>query len=235
MAGQKFGTRDAPSATWAANAAIPTICASRFPSSRTVVFSTGNVYGLSSADGGGSREIDPPAPVGEYASSALGRERIYEYYSARNGTPVSIVRLNYAVDLRYGALVDIALAVREGRPVDVRMGAVNVIWQGDASARAIAALDHAASPPFIINVTGAETLRVRDIARRFGELFGRPAKLAWEEAPDALLSDAARMVETLGTPSVHSNRLMEWVAAWIDGGGNLLAKPTSFQVRDGAF
>ena len=235
MAGQKFGTTGAPSATWAANAAIPTLCASRFTDARTVVFSTGNVYAMSPAGSRGSRESDPPAPVGEYASSALGRERIYEHYSARNGTAVAIVRLNYAVDLRYGVLVDIALAVHRGDPVDLRMGWVNVIWQGDANARAIGCLALAASPPMVVNVTGVQTLRVRDVAERFGELFGRKPRLVGEESPDALLSDASRMVELLGPPSVSTDTLLTWVAAWISGGGAVLGKPTSFQVRDGAF
>jgi dTDP-4-dehydrorhamnose reductase len=235
MAGQKFGTGGAAPATWAANAAIPALCASRFPEARTVVFSTGNVYGLTPAGARGSRESDMPAPVGEYANSALGRERIYEFYSDRLGSPVAIVRLNYAIDLRYGVLVDIALAVHRNEPVDVRMGWVNVIWQGDASARAIACLRVAASPPMVINVTGAETLRVRDLALRFGALLGRQPTFVGEEAADALLSDASRMVELLGAPSLSVDHLMQWVAEWIRGGGALLGKPTSFQVRDGRY
>jgi uncharacterized protein YbjT (DUF2867 family) len=235
MAGQKFGTRDAPSATWAANTAVPALVATRFTTGRIVAFSTGNVYPLTSSDRGGSRETDSPAPIGEYASSCLGRERIFEHYSARHGQPLAIMRLNYAIDLRYGVLVDIALAVMHERAVDLRMGHVNVIWQGDANARAIACLTHASQPPFIVNVTGAETLRVRDIAARFGALLGRTPILAGEEAPDALLSDTTRMVSTLGPPSISVEWMMTAVTEWITHGGAILGKPTSFQTRDGRF
>ena len=235
MAGQKFGTRDAPSVTWAANTAVPTLVASRFTSARMVVFSTGNVYPLTSVMTPGSRETDPPAPIGEYASSCLGRERIFEYFAERNGQPLAIMRLNYAVDLRYGVLVDIALAVLHRQPVDVRMGHVNVIWQGDANARAIACLEHAATPPFIVNVTGPTVLRVRDVAERFGKLLNRTPTLVGEEAPDALLSDTTLMTSTLGAPATRSDWMIASVAEWITHGGATLGKPTSFQTRDGKF
>ena len=235
MAGQKFGTRDAPSATWAANTVVPTLVASRFPRSRIVAFSTGNVYPLSPVASGGSKETDPLGPIGEYAISCLGRERIFEHFASRDGTPVAIVRLNYAIDLRYGVLVDIALKVHAGEPVDVRMGHVNVIWQGDANARAIACLAHAASPPFAINVTGTETLSVRDLATRFGERFGRQARFTGSEASDALLSDTTLMQRTIGVPTVAVEWMIDAVAAWISAGNPLLGKPTSFQTRDGRF
>ncbi len=235
MAGQKFGTRDAPSATWAANTAVPTLVATRFTQARMVVFSTGNVYPLTPIANGGSKESDPPAPIGEYASSCLGRERIFEYFAERNRQPLAIVRLNYAIDLRYGVLVDIALAVMHDTPVDLRMGHVNVIWQGDANARAIACLAHASVPPFIVNVTGDRTLRVRDVAARFGKLLKRTPVFVGEEAPDALLSDTSRMTSTLGPPSIPADWMVAAVAEWVTRGGPILGKPTSFQTRDGRF
>jgi uncharacterized protein YbjT (DUF2867 family) len=235
MAGQKFGTRDAPSATWAANTAVPTLVATRFTQARMVVFSTGNVYPLTPIANGGSKESDPPAPIGEYASSCLGRERIFEYFAERNRQPLAILRLNYAIDLRYGVLVDIALAVMHDTPVDLRMGHVNVIWQGDANARAIACLAHASVPPFIVNVTGDRTLRVRDVAARFGKLLKRTPVFVGEEAPDALLSDTSRMTSTLGPPSIPADWMVAAVAEWVTRGGPILGKPTSFQTRDGRF
>ena len=235
MAGQKFGTRDAPSATWAANTAVPTLVTSRFTRSRIVAFSTGNVYPLTPVTSHGSRETDAPAPVGEYAASCLGRERIFEHHASCHGAPVAIVRLNYAIDLRYGVLVDIALAVHRGEPVDLRMGHVNVIWQGDANARAIACLAHAAAPPFVVNVTGAEVLSVRRLATGLGERFGLEPRFTGEEAPDALLSDTTLMQRTLGPPTVPVEWMLDAVAAWIAAGNPLLGKPTSFQTRDGRF
>ena len=235
MAGQKFGTRDAPAATWAANAAVPALVATRFTRARIVAFSTGNVYALTPVTGPGSRETDPLAPIGEYASSCLGRERIFEHYAMRHSQPLAIMRLNYAVDLRYGVLVDIALAVLHRQPVDLQMGHVNVIWQGDANARAIACLAHAATPPFIVNVTGRSILRVRDLAARFGALLDRNPIFSGEEAPDALLSDTTVMASTLGPPAMPVDWMVACVAEWITRGGPILGKPTSFQTRDGRF
>ena len=235
MAGQKFGTASEPSMTWGANVVVPSLAAERFAGSRVVAFSTGNVYPLVPRASRGARETDAPAPIGEYAISCLGRERVFEYHSRRSGMPVAIVRLNYAVDLRYGVLVDLARRVREGEPIDVTMGAVNVIWQGDANAWAIECLAHAASPPFVINVTGRETLGVRDLASRLGELLGREPHLTGTEAPDALLSDASRAHEMFGPPTVSTERLVEWVADWVGRGGRTLARPTKFEVRDGRF
>ncbi len=235
MAGQKFGTRDAPSATWAANTAVPTLIATRFTSARMVVFSTGNVYPLTPVTETGSKETDTPAPIGEYAASCLGRERIFEHYAAKHGQPLAIMRLNYAVDLRYGVIVDIALAVLHEQPIDLRMGYVNVIWQGDANARAIACLAHAALPPFIVNVTGTRILRVRDVAARFGKLLKRTPNFIGEEAPDALLSDTTLMTSTVGAPAIPADWMVASVAERITHGGVILGKPTSFQTRDGGF
>ena len=235
MAGQKFGTRDAPAMTWAANTGVPTLVATRFKGSRIVAFSTGNVYALTPVTSGGAKETDAPAPVGEYATSCLGRERIFEHFAARNGTPVAIVRLNYAIDLRYGVLVDLALAVQRGDPIDLRMGHVNIIWQGEANARAIACIEHAAVPPFIVNVTGPQVLSVRTLASRFGKLLGREPRFVGEEAPDALLGNTDRMQELLGPAIMPVDWMVAAVAEWITAGNPLLGKPTSFQTRDGRF
>jgi nucleoside-diphosphate-sugar epimerase len=235
MAGQKFGTRDAPSSTWAMNVVLPSIAAERYAQSRIVVFSTGNVYALSSVMAGGSRESDAPSPIGEYAMSCLGRERIFEDASARRGTRVAIVRLNYAIDLRYGVLVDLASRVRRGEPIDLRMGHVNVIWQGDANDWALRCLAHASAPPFVVNVTGRETLAVRELAQRLGELLHRPPVFTGAEASDALLSNASLAHSLFGPPSIPTSRLLEWVAEWVQSGQPLLGKPTHFEERTGAF
>ncbi|HEU4630526.1 MAG TPA: hypothetical protein VFS08_12325 [Gemmatimonadaceae bacterium] len=235
MAGQKFGTRTRPSATWAMNVYVPALCAERYAGARAVVFSTGNVYALSPLDGPGAPEDDAPRPVGEYAMSCLGRERLWEHFSTVHGSPVAIVRLNYANALRYGVLTDLARRVLAGEPVDVTMGAVNVIWQGDANRLALACLAHAAAPPFVVNVTGGETLAVRTLAHALGERLGRAPVILGHEAPDALLSDTTRMRAVLGAPGVSPARLLDWTAAWVRRGGALLDKPTRFEVRDGAF
>jgi nucleoside-diphosphate-sugar epimerase len=235
MAGQKFGTSGAPGATWMMNTVVPALVAERYAGARIVAFSTGNVYPLVPVERGGAREEDTPEPVGEYACSCLGRERVLEYYSGRDGTRVAVVRLNYAVELRYGVLVDIASKVWRGEPVDVRMGYVNVIWQGDANARAIQCLEHAATPPFVINVTGRETLAVRALAQHFGQLLGRTPVVVGEESPDALLSDANRSMELFGPPSVSAGQMMIWIADWIQRGRPLLDRPTHFEERQGRF
>ncbi|MFL5620960.1 MAG: NAD-dependent epimerase/dehydratase family protein [Gemmatimonadaceae bacterium] len=236
MAGQKFGTTGTPTATWAMNAAVPAFVAERFAGTRTVVFSTGNVYPLTPPTRGGSRESDPLAPVGEYAFSCLARERIFGAAAVRHHTPVAIVRLNYAHDLRYGVLTDLALRVVRGDPIDLAMGYVNVIWQGDANAFALAALAKAVAPePFVVNVVGPETHRVADLGRALGERFGVEPVLAGTEGTDALLSDASRMRELLDHSLVPVGTLLDWVAAWVRAGGPLLGKPTGFERRDGRF
>jgi dTDP-4-dehydrorhamnose reductase len=235
MAGQKFGTKDLPSLTWAVNTLVPAMVAERYAGSRIVAFSTGNVYPLSPAASSGARESDSLTPAGEYANSCVGRERVLEHVSRTRGTSMAIVRLNYAVDLRYGVLVDIAHHVAAGEPVRVDMGYVNVIWQGDANAQAIRALTIAASPPRAINVTGPERLSVRDVAMRLGSLLGTPARIAGTEAPDALLSDTTLAQSLFGLPSVSTDVLIEWVASWVARGGTRLGKATKFEVRDGRF
>jgi nucleoside-diphosphate-sugar epimerase len=217
------------------NVVLPSISAERYAHSRIVAFSTGNVYPLSPVQSGGSRESDPAAPVGEYAMSCLGRERIFEDAAARRGTRVAIVRLNYAIDLRYGVLVDIASRVLRGDAIDLRMGHVNVIWQGDANDWALRCLAHASAPPFVVNVTGRETLAVRALATRFAELLNRAPSFAGAESPDALLSNASHAHSLFGDPSVPTSTLLEWVAEWVQSGQPLLGKPTHFEERTGAF
>ena len=235
MAGQKFGTREQPALTWAMNCHVPSLCAERYAGARVVVFSTGNVYPLTTVRGPGASESTPPAPLGEYAMSCLGRERLWEYFARRDGTSVSIVRINYANALRYGVLTDIAWRVWTGEAVDVTMGAVNVIWQGDANRLALSALAIASNPPSTVNVTGMETLQVRAIAHALGERLGRTPVIAGREAPDALLANAARMGEVLGQPRVEVDTLLDWTADWVRSGRPLLGRPTHYERRDGSF
>lgn len=235
MAGQKFGTRDQPTLTWAMNCHVPALCAERYAGARAVVFSTGNVYPLTPARGPGASESTAPAPLGEYAMSCLGRERLWEYFSGRDGTSVAVVRLNYANALRYGVLTDIAWRVWTGEAIDVTMGAVNVIWQGDANRLALGALALAGTPPSVVNVTGPETLSVRALAHALGERLGRPPVIAGREAPDALLADSSRMEELLGRPLIGVDTMLDWTAEWVRSGGALLDRPTRFESRDGSF
>ena len=236
MAGQKFGTSGNPASTWAMNAGVPAFVAERFAGSRMVVFSTGNVYPLSAPESGGSTESDEPAPLGEYAFSCLARERLFSAGSARHGTRVAIVRLNYAHDLRYGVLTDLAVRIATKQPIDLAMGFVNVIWQGDANALALAALAHASAPePWIVNVAGPVVLRVADLAAALGRRLGVAPILAGIEARDALLSRSTRMQLLLDEPLMALDTLLDWVADWVAHGRPLLGKPTGFEKRDGRF
>jgi hypothetical protein len=183
----------------------------------------------------GSKETDPVAPEGEYAQSALGRERMFEYGSSRWGTRVAILRLNYAVELRYGVLLDIATKVLERKPIDLRMGFVNVIWQRDANSVCLRSFAHCQSPPFILNITGSETLSVRSIAESFGRRFGITPLFSSHESETALLNDASKAHELFGAPTVTAQQAIGWVADWIEQGGATLGKPTHFEARDGRF
>jgi nucleoside-diphosphate-sugar epimerase len=235
MAGMKFGATGNESLTWAMNTHLPSLVCERFPRSRIVAFSTGNIYGMVPVDGKGSAEDDLPAPVGEYAMSCLGRERMFEHFSRQEGTPTSIIRLNYAIDMRYGVLVDLARKVWEESPIDLSMGYVNVIWQGDANAMTICSLADAASPPLVLNVSGPERLAVRDMCQQFAQRLGKQARFVGSEAQDALLSNGQRARERYGQPRVSVQRLIQWIAAWVEAGGASLDKPTHFQSRDGQF
>ena len=236
MAGQKFGTSESPASTWAMNAAVPAFVSERFAGARTVVFSTGNVYPLTAPDRGGSSETDAPQPVGEYAFSCLARERLFAAAAGRHGSPVAIVRLNYAHDLRYGVLTDLATRIAHGQPVRLDMSFVNVIWQGDANALALAALVHAAAPePFVVNVAGPDILRVADLAQRLGSRLNSEPVFSGAENASALLSNASRMGTLTGDPLLPLDTLVHWTAAWVRAGGRLLGKPTGFEQRDGQF
>ncbi len=235
MAGQKFGTTGNPALTWAMNTLMPALVAERFLQARIVAFSTGNVYPLTPVAWGGAVESDPPNPVGEYAATCLGRERMFEHFAQTQGLRCAIMRLNYAIDLRYGVLLDIAQKVKENQPVDLSMGAANVIWQGDANAQALALLGHCASPPFVINVTGPELVSVRRVAERFAEYFGTQPNFVGSEASTALLSNAAKAQHLFGYPRISLDQLIDWTAAWVKAGGTTLNKPTHFEARDGRF
>jgi nucleoside-diphosphate-sugar epimerase len=235
LAGRKFGTHDRTDLTWATNTLVPARVASHFRQSRMVVFSTGNVYPMIPAAGPAPTEDDPPAPVGEYAQSCLGRERVIEFVSREEGLPAVIFRLNYAVDLRYGTLVDIARRVFAGEPVDLDVGFFNAIWQGDANSYALRSLELCSTPPAILNVTGPECISVREMAAWFGSMFGRPPRFVNSEGPLALLSDSSRCRARLGEPEVSLAVLQQWVAHWVQAGGSWLNKPTHFEVTDGRF
>ncbi|MGH9505123.1 MAG: NAD-dependent epimerase/dehydratase family protein [Terriglobales bacterium] len=235
MAARKFGTAGAEHLTWAMNTYLPGLVAERYRHSRIVAFSTGNVYPLRSVAEGGAVESTPVGPVGEYAQSALGRERMFEYGSQQWGTPIAILRLNYAIDLRYGVLLDIGRAVFERRPVDLRMPLVNVIWQGDANSWCLRSFAHCQSPALLLNITGREILSVREIAMEFGRHFGIEPEFAGRPGATALLNNAARAHSLFGEPTVGTTEMIEWTAHWIREGGAVLNKPTHFQARDGSF
>jgi nucleoside-diphosphate-sugar epimerase len=235
LAGMKFGSLDNLSLTWAVNTYLPALVAERFKHSRIVAFSTGCVYALVPVKSGGSKETEMPAPVGEYAQSCLGRERMFEYGSRKNKTPVSLIRLNYSVELRYGVLVDIALKVKNQQPVDLAMGYFNVIWQGDVNDVVLRSLEHAASPAWVLNITGTEILSVREVAKEFGKLFGVAVKLVGEEAQTALLNNSQMAHRLFGHPKVQVDQLIKWIAEWMKEEGKLLGKPTHFEVRDGKY
>jgi hypothetical protein len=235
LAAKKFGTTGAEAYTWAMNTYLPGLVAERFRGSRIVAFSTGNVYPLRPIDQGGAAESTPVEPVGEYAQSALGRERMFEYGSEQWQTPVVLLRLNYAVELRYGVLLDIGLAVWGGRPVDQRMAMVNVIWQGDANSVCLRSFAHCQSPPAVFNLTGPEILSVRYISERFGERFGAKPKYRGPESSIALLSNAIKAHQLFGYPAVTPDQVIDWTADWIIRGGPTYNQPTHFQTMDGKF
>jgi nucleoside-diphosphate-sugar epimerase len=235
MAGRKFGSTGLESLTWAMNCYLPALVCRRYSTSRIVAFSTGNVYGLAPVGGGASVEQDAPRPVGEYAMSCLGRERMFEHFSATRGLRTAILRLNYAVEMRYGVLVDLARRVLANETIDVTMGYFNAIWQADANAMALASLAHAAAPPLVLNIAGPEELSVRTTCEQLARLLDRRVSFAGEEARDALLSNSRRALSMFGPPRVDFGQLLSWTADWVARGGDSLDRPTHFESRDGTF
>jgi hypothetical protein len=235
MAAKKFGTTGAEHSTWAMNTFLPGLVAERYRAARIVAFSSGNVYPLMPIASGGATEETPIDPIGEYAQSVLGRERLFQYGSAHWGTRVVLLRLNYAVELRYGVLVDLAWSVYNRRPIDLAMGMVNVLWQRDANSICLRSFGHCLAPPLLLNLTGPEMLSVRFIAQQFGKAFSIEPTFTGEESSTALLNNAARSIERFGYPTVGPMKLIAWTADWIRNGGKLLNKATGFQMREGEF
>lgn len=235
MAGMKFGCTGQESLTWVMNSFLPGLVCERFQGSRIAAFSTGNVYGLSPISNGGSREADALNPLGEYAMSCVGRERIFEHFSRSNHTKMSILRLNYATELRYGVLLDIAQRVNAEQSVPLSMGYLNAIWQRDAAAMSLQSLAVASVPPNIINIAGPELLSVRQVAQTFGKRLKKSVRFEGLESPDALLSNAEKAYRLFGHPTVTADQVIGWIADWVSRGGTTLAKPTHFEERAGRF
>jgi hypothetical protein len=235
MAGRKFGAEGDLSLTWAMNTHVPALVAQAFRNSRIVAFSTGCVYPFVPVDGKGSDETMALNPPGEYAQSCVGRERLFEYFSRQYATPGRLFRLNYAIDMRYGVLHDIATRVLNREPIDVSLGHVNFIWQGDASSQALRCLAHCEAPTTPINVSGHEILAVRDLAQRFGALLGREPVLVGMEEPTAWLTDTSQAVKLFGLPIVDTAQLIAWTADWVARAMPSLGKPTKYEVRDGRY
>jgi NAD dependent epimerase/dehydratase family len=235
MAAKKFGTTGAEHSTWAMNTFLPGLVAERYRAARIVAFSSGNVYPLVPISTGGATEETAVAPIGEYAQSVLGRERMFSYGSAQWGTQAVLLRLNYAVELRYGVLVDIAWSVYKRCAIDLGMGMVNVVWQRDANSVCLRSFAHCQTPPMLLNVTGPEMLSVRYVAEQFGKRFGIEPLFTGEESSTALLNNATRSVELFGYPTVGPAEMINWIAGWIRDGGRLLNKATGFGMREGKF
>ena len=235
MAGRKFGAEGNLALTWAMNAHVPALVAQAFRDSRIVAFSTGCVYPFVPVDGEGADETTPPNPPGEYAQSCVGRERMFEYFSQKFKTPGRLFRLNYAIDMRYGVLHDIATKVRDRNPIDVSLGHVNFIWQGDASSQALRCLAHCDTPTSPINVSGHEILAVRDLAAKFATLLGRDPIIVGQEQPTAWLTNTRQAVKLFGLPTVDTAQLIKWTAGWVARDMPSLGKPTKYEVRDGRY
>jgi len=235
LAGMKFGSEENISLTWAVNAYLPALIADYFKESDIVAFSTGCVYPLVKVESGGSLESEKPMPVGEYAQSCLGRERMFEFGSQQNQTRVCLIRLNYSVELRYGVLVDIALKVKNREAIDLSMGYFNVIWQGDMNNMVLRSLEQCASPARILNITGEHILSVREVALEIGKLFKVEPEFVNEEAKTDLLNNAGEAFRLFGRPEVSTKQMILWIANWLKEERAILDKPTHFEVRDGKY
>ncbi|MEA3209415.1 MAG: hypothetical protein QOE70_2472 [Chthoniobacter sp.] len=235
LAGLKFGATENAAATWAMNTWLPGAVCRKFRSSRIVAYSTGTVYGMTSAAGGGSLETDPPQPIGEYAMSCLGRERMFEYFSRTWNMPMALVRLFYACELRYGILTDLAQRIMAGDAIDLAMGYFNIIWQGDNNAMTLLAFDHVASPPLVINITGPELLSIRSVAEELGRRLGKEPNFSGVELATSCLGNAEKSHQLFGVPRVRAEQMLDWSVDWVKNGRQSLGKPTHFEVRDGRF
>ena len=235
LAGMKFGSEDNLSLTWAMNTYMPGLVSDYFRASRIVAFSTGCVYPLVDVKSGGSLETDRTEPAGEYAQSCLGRERMFEYGSLKHLTPVTLIRLNYAVELRYGVLADIATKVKNREPIDLSMGHFNVIWQGDSNEIALRSIGIASNPAKVLNVTGGETVKVREVTEEFGRLLGKKPLLIGKESTTALLNNPRQSFDLFGEPQTPLAQLIKWTAEWVKTGHRLLGKPTHYEVRNGKY
>ncbi len=235
MAGMKFGSTGNEALTWAMNSYLPGMVSKKYQKSKIVAFSTGNVYGLSPIARGGSLEADALNPIGDYAMSCLGRERIFEHFSRTLHIPMGMIRLNYATEMRYGVLVDLAQRVWKNEEIDVSMGTMNAIWQADANAMTIAAFDHVSSPPFLLNVAGPELLSMRAAALAFGRLMKKDVRIVGEESSDSLISNGQLGHKLYGYPRVPAGQMIDWIADWVMRGGENINKPTHFEARDGKY
>ena len=235
MPAMKFGSTGQEALTWAMNTYLAGMCAQRFAKSKIVAFSTGNVYGLSPVHLGGSTETSPLDPKGDYAQSCLGRERMFEHFSRTLKIPTALVRLNYATELRYGVMVDMAQKVFRGEEIDLSMGNFNAIWQGDANAMTLGSFAHVASPPFVLNVAGPEMLSTRVVCETYGKLMNKNPKFIGAEAGDALISNGSLGHQLFGFPRISTGQMIQWIAQWIMAGGTSLGKPTHFETRDGKY
>ncbi len=235
LAGHKFGSTGNESLTWAMNTLLPAKVMQRFPESRIIYVSSGNVYQFTNPESRGADESSALGPIGEYAQSRLGGERLVEFYAERNNTPVAIIRLFYATELRYGIILDIAQNIWNRKPIDLSMGYVNQIWQGDANAYLARCFPFCESPARVLNLTGTEVLSVREIAEQLGELMGVEPILEGEETATALLGNTNELVSLLGPPKVSTQDIVHWVSGWVRGEGRTLGKPTKYEARDGKF
>jgi nucleoside-diphosphate-sugar epimerase len=235
MAGHKFGAAGEPSFTWAMNVAVPFMVAEAFRESRAIVFSTACVYPYVDVDGAGASEnTETLPPPGDYAASCVGREQMFLHGSRRYGTPGKLVRLSYAIDMRYGVLYDVASSVFEGKPVALGMGHANVIWQGDANEQALRLLAHCTSPASPINISGPR-VNVRDLAAEFGRRFSKKPVFSGTKAQTAWLVDTSAAKRLLGAPRIGLETMIDWVADWVARGQPSLGKPTHFETRDGKY
>ncbi|MBW8042520.1 MAG: NAD(P)-dependent oxidoreductase [Planctomycetes bacterium] len=235
LVGMKFGVTDNQPLTWALNSFVPGLAARHYQNARIVAFSTGNVYPLVDLNSGGASEETAPEPVGEYAQSCLGRERMFQYFSQLYGTPVTLVRLNYANEPRYGIIVDLTLKILNDKPIDLTMGTVNLIWQRDANDYIIQAISLAKSPPAILNVAGPNAVPIRQLAKLIGKELNKEPKLISQEAQTALLSNASYCFSVFDKPKTTLEEMVSVIVKWVASGKKILNKPTKYDIRDGKF